>query len=301
MTAPDTMSAGINRERTEMSVIKRDGSKVVFASSAILNAILNAMKDTSSVDQDIATRITEELTEKYSGKSEVLITDIQNEVEYKLMCSSRKDAARAYIEYRQDRDRAREVSSELVNSLQGLMSGTDKDIIDENANKDGNTIPTKRDLMAGIVSKHYALNHILSKEVATAHLKGDLHYHDLDYSPFGSYYNCMLINIKGMLENGFRLGNAEIVTPKSVTTAAAVISQIIAQVSSHIYGGNTVNAIDTTLEPYVEMSYKKHLAVAEEWDIPNKDEYALARTDKEVYDAMQGLEYEVNTLHTANG
>lgn len=284
-----------------MQVIKRDGSIAVYSQEAIVEAILNAMEDTGKVDIDIAERIAGDITDKYRGFASVSITDIQGQVEHKLMCSSRKDAARAYIEYRRDRDRAREVSSELVSNIQGLMGGTDEAILKENANKDSKTIPTKRDLLAGIISKHYALNHILPKEVADAHTTGIIHYHDLDYSPFGSYYNCMLIDIEGMLDSGFSLGNAELDHPKSITTAAAVTAQIIAQVASHIYGGNTINGIDTILEKYVEMSYQKHVKVAVEWDIPKPFDYAMARTEKECYDAFQGLEYEVNTLHTANG
>ena len=285
----------------QMSVIKRDGSKAQFSKEAVFNAVIGAMEDTGNVDEEIATRISEEVTDKYRGNKDVDILKVQNDVEHKLMCSSRKDAARAYIEYRSERDRQREISSDLIVKLTNIRSGADKTVMDENANKDGKTIPTIRDFIAGEVSKHYALNHILPKPIANAHINGDLHYHDLDYAPFGSYYNCMLINLAGMLREGLQLGNAELDTPKSITTAAAVTAQIIAQVASHIYGGNTINHIDTTLAPYAELSYHKHLVTAHTWNIPDKESYAMARTEKEVYDAMQGLEYEVNTLHTANG
>lgn len=111
----------------------------------------------------------------------------------------------------------------------------------------------------------------------------------------------MLIDLKGMLTNGFKMGNAEIEQPKSIATATAVTAQIIAQVASHIYGGSTINRIDEVLAPFVRASYNKHLAVATEWQIANANDYARARTEKECYDAFQSLEYEVNTLHTANG
>ncbi len=114
-------------------------------------------------------------------------------------------------------------------------------------------------------------------------------------------FNCMLIDLEGMLTHGFKMGNAEIDTPKSILTATAVTAQIIAQVASHIYGGTTINRIDEVLAPYVTASYKKHKQVAEEWNIPEAETYARARTEKECYDAFQSLEYEVNTLHTANG
>ena len=102
-------------------------------------------------------------------------------------------------------------------------------------------IPTQRDLLAGIVAKHYARQHLLPRDVVQAHERGDIHYHDLDYSPFFPMFNCMLIDLKGMLTQGFKMGNAEIEPPKSISTATAVTAQIIAQVASHIYGGTTIN------------------------------------------------------------
>ena len=107
----------------------------------------------------------------------------------------------------------------------------------------------------------------------------------------------MLIDLKGMLTRGFKMGNAEIEPPKSISTATAVTAQIIAQVASHIYGGTTINRIDEVLAPFVTASYNKHRKTAEEWNIPDAEGYANSRTIKECYDAFQSLEYEVNTLH----
>jgi len=111
----------------------------------------------------------------------------------------------------------------------------------------------------------------------------------------------MLIDIKGMFTEGFKMGNAEIEDPKSISTATAVTAQIIAQVASHIYGGTTINGIDTILAPYVTKSFEKHLKIAENWGIKDAHDYALQQTETECYNAFQSLEYEVNTLHTANG
>ena len=173
----------------------------------------------------------------------------------------------------------------------------------KNANKDSKIIPTQRDLLAGVVARHYAKQHILPRHITEAHDRGEIHYHDLDYSPFFPMFNCMLIDIEGMMTNGFRMGNAEIETPKSITTAAAITAQIIAQVSSHIYGGTSINEIDRIHAPYVTKTFEKHLAESHRW-IESEDkrcEYAMERTEKDCYDAYQALEYEVNTLHTANG
>ncbi len=108
-----------------------------------------------------------------------------------------------------------------------------------------------------IIAKHYAKNHILSRDIVEAHEKGEIHFHDLDYSPFFPMFNCMLVDLKGMLENGFKMGNADIETPKSINTATAITAQIIAQVASHTYGGTTINRIDEILKPYVTKSYNK--------------------------------------------
>ncbi|MCL6408313.1 anaerobic ribonucleoside-triphosphate reductase, partial [Dickeya dadantii] len=183
----------------------------------------------------------------------------------------------------------------------GLVEQSNMALLNENANKDSKVIPTQRDLLAGIVAKHYAKQYILPRDVVLAHERGEIHYHDLDYSPFFPMFNCMLIDLNGMLTNGFKMGNAEIEQPKSISTATAVTAQIIAQVASHIYGGTTINRIDEILAPFVTASHAKHKAVAEEWQIPDAENYALTRTEKECYDAFQSLEYEVNTLHTANG
>ena len=196
---------------------------------------------------------------------------------------------------------ARESRGRLNREIQGLIEQTNFSLLNENANKDSKVIPTQRDLLAGIVARHYAQQHLLPRDVVLAHERGEIHYHDLDYAPFFPMFNCMLIDLKGMLTNGFKMGNAEIEPPKSIATATAVTAQIIAQVASHIYGGSTINRIDEVLAPFVRASYAKHLAVAHEWQIANATDYAHARTEKECYDAFQSLEYEVNTLHTANG
>ena len=143
---------------------------------------------------------------------------------------------------------------------------------------------------------------MLPKHVANAHQKGDIHYHDLDYSPYTPMTNCCLIDFEGMLKNGFKIGNAEVESPKSIQTATAQISQIIANVASSQYGGCSADRIDQVLAPYAEKNYQKHLADAKEWVLPEKQEdYAWSKTQKDIYDAMQSLEYEINTLFTSNG
>ncbi|EGR0079239.1 anaerobic ribonucleoside-triphosphate reductase [Vibrio cholerae] len=282
-------------------VIKRDGSKAPFNRDRIQAAVESAAE---YADQEIAIyalNVALAVELKLRDYDEVHITEIQTLVENELMQGPYKALARSYIEYRHDRDVAREKQSKLTKEIEGLIQESNADLLNENANKDGKVIPTQRDLLAGIVAKHYAKTRILPRDVVQAHESGDIHYHDLDYAPFFPMFNCMLIDLKGMLTHGFKMGNAEIDTPKSISTATAVTAQIIAQVASHIYGGTTINRIDEVLAPYVTASYEKHLEIAREWDIHSPEAFAKARTEKECYDAFQSLEYEVNTLHTANG
>lgn len=139
--------------------------------------------------------------------------------------------------------------------------GHDEKIMDENANKDSKVFATQRDLLAGAISKEYALEKLLPKNVAEAHKKGWIHFHDLDYvlNASGGLFNCMLIDFPGMLAHGFTLGDAEITTPKSLRTAGEIIPQIIANVSSNVYGGVSAHRIDEFLEPYAVISYRKTL------------------------------------------
>lgn len=174
-------------------------------------------------------------------------------------------------------------------------------IVNENANKNSEVLNTQRDLTAGVISRALGLQQ-LPYAVAKAHIKGDIHFHDLDYSPFSTMTNCCLIDFKEMLDNGFELGNAKVESPKSIQTATAQIAQIIANVSSCQYGGCSADRIDEVLAPYAQKNYEKHRKEAETWVAKDQREaYAKERTKKDIYDAMQSLEYEINTLFTSNG
>lgn len=284
-------------------VIKRDGSRSTFEIQRIINAVKKAAQAVNIQDErfchHIGQQVCDEIFARY--QQEIDISRIQQIVENQLMASQYPQIARAYIEYRHDRDLAREKRSKLTKDIEGLIEQSNVELLNENANKDAKVIPTQRDLLAGIVARHYAKHYILPRDVVESHEKGEIHYHDLDYAPFFPMFNCMLVDLKGMLTQGFKMGNAEIEPPKSIGTATAVTAQIIAQVASHIYGGTTINRIDEVLAPYVQQSYEKHLKIAEQWRIPQAQAYADAQIEKECFDAFQSLEYEVNTLHTSNG
>ncbi|WP_246117013.1 anaerobic ribonucleoside-triphosphate reductase [Alkalibacterium kapii] len=207
----------------------------------------------------------------------------------------------ASIRYNEKRIKDRE-SRRDVNSMIGNLLKQDKSIVNENANKDSKVFNTQRDLTAGIVGKAAGLK-MMPPHVANAHEKGDIHYHDLDYSPYSPMSNCCLIDFKNMFENGFQIGNAQVESPRSIQTAAAQTAQIIANVASSQYGGCSFDRIDEVLAPYAMLNYEKHLETAQTWiDTEERQKaFALVKTKKDIYDAMQSLEYEINTLYTSQG
>ena len=286
-------------------VEKRDGRRVIFDVDKIDKALHKAaekvMDVTPLVEKRLSTlveRIVDEIHSRFPQG--VKIYEIQNIVEHELLEAKEYALAEEYITYRTQRDFERSKATDINFSIHKLLN-KDQAVVNENANKDSDVFNTQRDLTAGIVGKSIGLQ-MLPKHVANAHQKGDIHYHDLDYSPYTPMTNCCLIDFKGMLGNGFKIGNAEVESPKSIQTATAQISQIIANVASSQYGGCSADRIDEVLAPYAEKNYQKHLKDAEEWVLSDKrEEYAWKKTQKDIYDAMQSLEYEINTLFTSNG
>ncbi|WP_267612023.1 anaerobic ribonucleoside-triphosphate reductase [Enterococcus faecium] len=294
-------------ETSQMKVIKRDGRHVDFDEQKINEALIKAEKKihgslsplTYEKIQMIADLVVQEIKSRFAEN--VKIYEIQNIVEHILLEKNEYELAEEYINYRTKRDFARSKATDINFSIEKLIN-KDQTVVNENANKDSNAFNTQRDLTAGIVGKSIGLK-MLPPHIANAHQKGDIHYHDLDYHPYTPMTNCCLIDFKGMLNNGFKIGNAEVESPKSIQTATAQISQIIANVASSQYGGCSADRTDELLAPFAELNYKKHLKDAEEWiDSPERQkEYAKAKTKKDIFDAMQSLEYEINTLFTSNG
>ena len=286
-------------------VEKRDGRRVIFDVDKIDKALHKAADKVMDVTPLVEKRLnalTERIVTEIQSRfpQGVKIYEIQNIVEHELLEAKEYALAEEYITYRTQRDFERSKATDINFSIHKLLN-KDQAVVNENANKDSDVFNTQRDLTAGIVGKSIGLQ-MLPKHVANAHQKGDIHYHDLDYSPYTPMTNCCLIDFKGMLENGFKIGNAEVESPKSIQTATAQISQIIANVASSQYGGCSADRIDEVLAPYAEKNYQKHLKDAEEWVLPDKrEDYAWKKTQKDIYDAMQSLEYEINTLFTSNG
>ena len=286
-------------------VVKRDGRRVNFDVDKIYKALVKAACEVTSMSplleaklEGITEKIVAEITHRFS--QDVKIYEIQNIVEHELLNANEYAIAKAYISYRTQRDFDRSQATDINFTIDKLLN-KDQTVVNENANKDSDVFNTQRDLTAGIVGKSIGLK-MLPPHVANAHQKGDIHYHDLDYSPYTPMTNCCLIDFKGMLKNGFKIGNAEVESPKSIQTATAQISQIIANVASSQYGGCSADRIDEVLAPYAELNYEKHLRDAKDWVLADKRaDYAWEKTKKDIYDAMQSLEYEINTLFTSNG
>nr|WP_284246966.1 anaerobic ribonucleoside-triphosphate reductase [Tetragenococcus halophilus] len=300
-------SISLSSQLSDMKVVKRDGRLVNFNAQKIYDALLKAKKHlegkVSPLDHEHINRIVEQVISEinYRFQQNVKIYEIQNIVEHTLLENHEYELAQEYINYRTQRDFKRSQATDINFSIDQLM-GKEKTVVNENANKDSDVFNTQRDLTAGIVGKSIGLK-MLPPHVANAHQKGDIHYHDLDYHPYAPMTNCCLIDFKGMLNNGFKIGNAEVEPPKSIQTATAQISQIIANVASSQYGGCSADRLDETLAPFAKSNYQKHLKEAKIWieDQTRQKEFAMKKTKKDIFDAMQSLEYEINTLFTSNG
>ena len=284
-----------------IDVIKRDGSLESWNPSKIQLAVARAIVNHENTEKAVSNAVSRI---KSSFSNRVDVETIQDIVEQELGANGNIDTLRNYAHYRAERSNVRSVNAILSDIYQKHNST----ILNENANIDGETNCAKRDFIASEICKQWALTRFLPKEIADAHIRGDIYIHDLGFSPAGGYINCCLVNVKDMLENGFTMGTAHITTPKSIRVATNVVSQIITAVSSQNYGGTTVNRVDEVLEPYVEKSYQTHLrnirSDCEKLNVSIPEEkiieLAEQRTDKECEDSFQQLEYSINCSHNSH-
>ncbi|KRO15926.1 anaerobic ribonucleoside triphosphate reductase [Lacticaseibacillus saniviri JCM 17471 = DSM 24301] len=194
-----------------------------------------------------------------------------------------------------------DMATSLEQAVDRLIS-RDSRVVHENANKDSEVFATFRDLTAGVVSKNRGLA-MLPPEVAEAHKNGDIHWHDLDYSPFMPETNCCLIDFGEMLNHGFKIGNAAVEQAHSIGVAVTQATQIIANVASSQYGGCSFDRADQVLAPFAEKNYQHHLHVVEELtdDVDKREQFAREQTIRDINAAMQTFEYQVNTLYSTQG
>ena len=287
-----------------IKVIKRDGRVVKFNKKKIYNAIEKAVEsvfnNNNTVDiKKITKQVSNEIANRF--KEDIKIYEIQNIIENTLLSFGEEAVYKEYVNYRVEKNIERERSLDINKAIEKLVN-RDENIVNENANKDSLIFNTQRDLTSGTVAKAIGLK-MLPKHVANAHQKGEIHYHDLDYSPYQPLTNCCLIDFKEMLTKGFKIGNADVDSPKSIQTATAQMAQIIANVASSQYGGCSADRIDIVLAPFAKLNYEKNLQLAKKWIIEEsrQEQFAKEKTEKDIYDAMQSLEYEINTLYSSQG
>lgn len=291
----------------KLRVLKRDGREVAFQEEKIYAALLKAeqqLQPNSLVDSTEDLRnVMKQIKSNLSnwGKDAISADHIRAIVMQVLAAQKNTELAEVYQRFRLQTDKKQLEETDINYTIHTLLK-KDPSLVNENANKDSDIFNTQRDLTAGIVGKSIGLT-LLPKSVRNAHQKGDIHYHDLDYHPYSPMTNCCLIDFKQMLAKGFKIGNAEVESPKSIQTATAQMAQIIANVASSQYGGCSADRIDETLAHYAELNFKKHLTTAAEWitEEEKRHDYALKNTRKDIYDAMQSLEYEINTLFSSQG
>lgn len=292
-------------------IMKRDGRPVTFDGEKIIVAIEKAMHSpTGYVIEGQAREIAEEIEKEIStGALSSTVLQVEKRVFEKLVEKDNVATAKSYESYRSVQSFKRE-SNSTDRSIEGLLDYSDADIMDENSNKNAVVVSTQRDLIAGEVSKDIARRRILPTDIVTAHDSGAIHVHDMDYY-IQPMFNCCLINLEDMLANGTVVNGKMIESPRSFQTACTITTQIIAQVASGQFGGQSINGIDRILAPYVRRSFEKYLESSisdqldiygmEEADIEMAKKVAWKRTKREIKSGVQTIQYQINTLMTTNG
>ena len=292
------------------NVIKRDGTKEPFNKEKIENAILKAMKNGSGIVKPIIARnIADEIEEGCSDLKTIEIPAIELMIYEKLIAKKQKLTARAYEGYRSIREFQRKNVNTTDEEIGELLTGTSEYWTSENSNKDEKLVTTQRDYMAGIVSKDMSRRYLLSPEIVQAHDEGIIHFHDIDYFGQRTLYNCCLVNLEDMLQNGTVISGTLIEKPHSFSTACNIATQIIAQVASSQYGGQTISLAH--LAPFVDISRTKiREEVKDELSsivnvLTDKTQLVESITEdrlkKEITKGVQTIQYQVVTLMTTNG
>lgn len=292
------------------TVIKRDGRKVAFDKNRIYNAIIKAMNQGSGIIKEkIAEDIANEIAEEVTDMESVSISQIETLVYSKLISKKQKLTAKAYEDYRAVRAYQRQHNT-IDNKILGIVDGTNKASLSENSNKNEALISTCRDLVAEEVSKDISLRMMLPPHIAQAHQEGIIHIHDLGHY-LNPSFNCCLVNLEDMLQNGTVINGKLIEKPHSFRTACTIATQIIAQVASAQFGGQTVTL--THLAPFVRISEERiRKEVEEECDLFENfgenpsykniiEKIVQKRLANEVRDGVQTFQYQINTLQTSNG
>lgn len=292
-----------------MKIIKRNGQEAIFDEVKITNAIIAANKEvveTDRLSEEEIDNITNDIKYKCKKiKRALSVEEIQNLVEDELMKLNAFSVARKYITYRFQRALARQ-SNTTDEQILSLIECANEEVKQENSNKNPTVNSVQRDYMAGEVSKDLTRRILLPEDIVKAHDEGLIHFHDADY--FSQHmHNCDLVNLEDMLQNGTVISETMIEKPKSFSTACNVATQIIAQVASSQYGGQSITL--SHLAPFVDVSRQKFRsevkeefnAIGIELDDEKINALAEERLKKEITKGVQTIQYQVVTLMTTNG
>lgn len=286
-----------------MKVIKRDGRAVDFDREKIMVAVSKANKEVKTKERASIEEIKEIILYiEDLAKKRILVEDIQDIIEQKLMEIKKYELAKRYIVYRYTRALVRKQNT-TDESILGLIRNENKELAEENSNKNTKLASTQRDYIAGEVSRDLTKRMLLPEKISKAHEDGILHFHDADYF-IQPIFNCCLINIGDMLDNGTVMNGKMIESPKSFRVACTVTTQIIAAVASNQYGGQSVDMIH--LGKYLRKSYNKFKEEIEnkhKGKIKKKiiEELVQERIKEELKAGVQTIQYQINTLMTTNG
>ena len=289
-------------EDSDMKVIKRDGTTCDFDRKKIATAIGKANLAVDAEDRISESQINEIVDDIASRhRKRILVEDIQDMVEEKLMELQKYQLMKAYILYRYERALIRKANT-TDESILSLIKNANKDVMEENSNKNARTASTQRDLIAGEVSRDLTRRILLPERISKAHDEGAIHFHDSDYF-VQPIFNCCLVNIKDMLDNGTVMNGKMIESPKSFQTACTIVTQIIASVASSQYGGQSVNVAH--LGKYLRRTKEKYIKQCDElFGDANAEEKAKIvdmRLKDELKAGVQTIQYQINTLMTTNG
>ena len=284
-----------------MKVINRDGHMVEWCPEKIEIAIEKANAEVEEEDQASSVQIKNiiKYIEKL-GKKRILVEDIQDIIEMKLMSIGKYALAKKYITYRYTRELVRKSNTTDL-AIKELIDGENEYWNTENSNKNAKIVTTQRDYLAGITSTDITRRFLLPEDIVNAHDDGIIHFHDADYFAQNALHNCDLINLEDMLQNGTNINGVMIEKPHRFLTAMTIATQLITAVNSSQYGGATITL--THLAPFVRDSYNRYLEKYKKRKFKKEDceKYAKEDLKKEIVDGVQTFQYQINSMTTTNG
>jgi len=284
-----------------MKVIKRDGHMVEYSPEKIEEAIMKANKEVEEEDQASSTQIRNiiKYIEKL-GKKRILVEDIQDIIEMKLMSIGKYALAKKYITYRYTRELVRKSNTTDL-AIKELIDGENEYWNTENSNKDAHVVTTQRDYLAGITSTDITKRFLLPEDIVQAHEDGIIHFHDADYFAQNALHNCDLINLEDMLQNGTNINGVMIEKPHRFLTAMTIATQLITAVSSSQYGGCTITL--SHLAPFIKDSKKYYEKKYKNRKLSKEQVEQFVKEDlaKEITDGVQTFQYQINSMTTTNG